>query len=127
MSAIEFSLVIASQEPQKLSEFYAFATNGDLLPGSNDFQYWIVLSSGLKIKIYRPSQKLSFLYRGRSTALCLEQPPTTHPLLSVREWATTLIPRGASLVEDPKLESFGAESWMTDPEGNYFLLLVPKI
>jgi len=35
MSSLKVSLVIASMKPEKLSEFYAFATNGDIKPGFN--------------------------------------------------------------------------------------------
>jgi hypothetical protein len=32
---------------------------------------------------------------------------------------------GASVVEPARLEPFGAECWMNDPEGNAFLMLIP--
>jgi hypothetical protein len=32
---------------------------------------------------------------------------------------------GASPLEPARLESFGAEAWLLDPEGNRLLLLVP--
>ena len=35
-----------------------------------------------------------------------------------------LILLGAELIESPRLDFFGAEAWMKDPEGNQFLLLV---
>ena len=127
MSPIHLSVVIASSHPQKLSEFYAFATNGDLLPGISSDHYVISHPNGLSIQIYRPSKNRSWPDRGRSSALCLQETPSENPIFLISKWATSLISKGASIVEQPTLEVFGAESWLIDPEGNYFLIFVPKI
>ena len=123
---IQISLVIASEQPQKLSEFYAFATNGDLQQGKNKDHYLITHHNGMNIQVYRPSEKESFPNRSRMTALCLQQSPSLDPLLTINEWSSILASMGASICDDPRLESFGAESWMIDPEGNHFLIFVPK-
>ncbi len=125
MSSIYLSWVIASRNPQKLSEFYAFATKGDLRDGVNKNHFLVVRDDGLNIQVYKPAEKRSWPKPGRRTALCLQQVPSSEPLFSAREWTQSLVVKGAVVVEEPKLEFFGAESWMKDPEGNYFLILVP--
>ena len=126
MSSLQVSLVIASKKPKKLSEFYAFATNGYVKPGFDEDHYLIINPSGLKIQVYRPSQRKPLPDKGRASSLCLQHAPSIKPLSIISEWATSLIKRGATVFEQPKLESFGAESWLIDPEGNYFLIVVPR-
>ena len=126
MSSIQLSLALASRDPQKLSEFYAFATNGDLQSGMNSNHFLIAHSNGFLIQIFCPAKKSSWSNRGRTAALCLQQAPSLNPLLTIGEWVDTLMSRGAVVVDHPKLESFGAEAWLTDPDGNYFLIFVPK-
>ncbi len=41
------------------------------------------------------------------------------------EWLEQAQGIGAVVEEEPRLESFGAEAWLNDPEGNALLLLVP--
>ena len=48
------------------------------------------------------------------------------PLLVIGDWLNCLISKGAFIVEQPIIEAFGAEAWMTDPEGNYLLVVVPN-
>ncbi len=125
MCSIQPSLLIASHHPQKLSKFYAFATCGELQPGINNDHYLIIHRTGMNIQIYRPSLGRPWPKRGKAAALCLQQKSSINPLLSVNEWVERLISRGAGVVERPRLELFGAESWMIDPEGNYFVIFVP--
>ncbi|WP_320667896.1 VOC family protein [Prochlorococcus sp. MIT 1307] len=126
MSSIQLSVVIASREPQKLSEFYAFATNGDLRQGITNDHYLIDHQNCLSIQIYRPSDTQAWPKGGRASALCFQRTPSAEPLSSINEWIGSLVLKGAEVVEKPKLQSFGAESWLIDPEGNYFLIYVPK-
>ena len=127
MFTIQLGLVIASKHPKKLSEFYAFATNGEIRPGKSELHWRIVHKNGMTIHLYKPSLNRPCPEKGRASSLCLEQPPSLKPLLSIEDWAGTLILRGAKSVQSPKLESFGAEIWMMDPEDNHFLLLIPSI
>ena len=126
MSSLQISLVIAANKPKKLSEFYAFATNGDLQAGIKSDHFSIVNSNGFHIQVYRPSKKESWINRGRAAALCLQQVPSSNPLHAISEWVAILLSRGAVVIDPPKLESFGAEAWLSDPDGNYFLIFVPK-
>ncbi len=126
MSSIQVGLAIASKKPRKLSEFYVFATEGDLLSGFNQDHFLVVNCNGMTIEVYRPSEKEFWSDLGRASALCLKQEPSSQPLLSLNHWASSLIAKGANLISHPKIESFGVEAWMTDPEGNYFLIFIPN-
>jgi len=126
MSSIEISLAIASKNPRRISEFYVFAIDGELFTGLNEDHFLVVNCNGMTIQVYKPSEKLFWSTRGRTSALCLKQDPSSHPLFSLNQWVESLTSKGANLVSEPTIESFGVEAWMTDPEGNYFLILVPK-
>lgn len=52
-------------------------------------------------------------------------PPHRDPLATLLEWLEQAQGLGAVVEEQPRLESFGAEAWLNDPEGNALLLLVP--
>ena len=125
MFSIQLSLVIASEQPQRLSEFYAFATNGDLQPGKNKDHFLIVHQNGMNIQIYKPSEKRSFSSPSRRSALCLQQPPSVSPLKVIKEYSKKIEAIGAVINEEPRLEPFGAELWTIDPEGNHLLIFVP--
>ena len=120
-------MAIASAHPEKLAEFYAFATNGKLKPGKNQNHWEVVVGGGLKIHLYKPSQKKPTLKKGRVVSLCLEKEPSQKPLSIINEWAEILVCRGAKIAQEPKVEPFGTEVWMTDPEENDFLIFVPII
>jgi hypothetical protein len=40
------------------------------------------------------------------------------------DWLDAAVALGAITAEPPRRESFGAEAWLLDPEGNRLLLLV---
>ncbi len=126
MSSIQISLVVASKHPRKLSEFYAFATNGELLPGENDQHWRVVQRNGISLHFYKPVTNRPWPNRGRAASLCLEKAASVEPLWAVNQWIESLVSRGATVDQQPKVELFGAESWMTDPEGNNFLIFVPS-
>ena len=125
MSEIEVSWVIASERPKELAEFYAFVINGEIREGKNNQHFLIVDPTGLKIHIYRPSEKCTWQKMGHASSICMATKPSLDPLSEIEEWSSRLISNGATVVEGPRVESFGAESWIADPEGNYFLILAP--
>ncbi len=127
MSSISLSLAIASNHPIKLAEFYAFATNGQLELGENKYHCKVILRDGLMIHLYKPSRNEPIPNKGRALSLCLQQEASIQPLITIKEWAGLLASGGAELAKEPTLETFGAEAWMTDPEGNDFLICVPII
>ncbi len=125
MSQIELNFVLASNEPYQLSKFYEVALSAELKPGFNDQHFWITHPNGTKIQIYRSSLSRPFPLRGRNLAMCLVGQASLDPLSNLEDWVQRLVSMGATVVESCRLESFGAEVWMADPEGNEFLLLLP--
>jgi hypothetical protein len=58
-------------------------------------------------------------------ALCLQRQADGTGAVALRNgWITAALNLGASLQEPSRQESFGAEAWLLDPEGNRLLLLV---
>jgi hypothetical protein len=60
--------------------------------------------------------------------LCLQRQAdvadATGTLALLQAWIATALDLGASAGDLPRQESFGAEAWLLDPEGNRLLLLV---
>jgi predicted enzyme related to lactoylglutathione lyase len=58
-------------------------------------------------------------------AQCLQRKAdATGTLPVLHDWIATALELGASVVDPPRQEPFGAEAWLLDPEGNRLLLLV---
>ena len=120
------TVVLASNSPEKLAEFYAFAIQGKIESNKLLDYFCVSNSNGMQIEIFRPSIRKKWLKGGRSFALCLRQAPSLSPLLEIQDWSLILASKGARVVEGPKELSFGVEAWLEDPERNQFLILVPK-
>ncbi len=125
MAKPDVTSILAAEFPYALAEFYAYAINGQIQAGVNATHFLVVNPEGFKIQIYQPSKTLFSPVKGRAFALCLEGQPSLHPLEDLSDWVDHLQKRGAKLVKEGKLEEFGAEAWISDPEGNEFLLLIP--
>ncbi len=125
MEVNDVSVILASRSPKELAEFYAIAINAKACQGENIDHWSVAYGNGLRIQFYKPSKNQSLLIKGRGCSLCIEGNPSDSPLSDIRKWSLFLASRGATLLEKAKLESFGAEVWMEDPEGNNFLLLIP--
>ena len=54
-----------------------------------------------------------------------EAPPSQAPLPELERLLSSALQCGGSILEDVRLEPFGAEAWIHDPEGNALLLLAP--
>ena len=126
MSFVETSFVIASSHPRELAKFYANVHQVEFHKGFSSSHYELKLSNGLKMMIYSPSQIKSFPLRGRATAICFQKGPSSNPLQILEEWILSLTKAGGNIVEKPNNEEFGAEAWISDPEGNDFLIFVPR-
>tara|TARA_Y100001968_G_scaffold184432_1_gene168959 strand:+ start:56 stop:457 length:402 start_codon:yes stop_codon:yes gene_type:complete len=127
MSVIETSFVIASRKPRELADFYAKVNNVKLcLDGESDF-YEVILQDGLKLRIYKPSLSQEFSTGGRSASLCFQKSPSNDPFHSLQTWSLQITKYGGKIVSDLKLEPFGAEGWVSDPDGNNFLIFIPSI
>ncbi len=125
MSTPYVTSILASDRPYELSQFYSTAMNGEIQAGISNSHFRVVNTDGFTIQIYKPSKTLFSPLKGRAFALCLEAKPSSEPLVELAAWISSLEIKGAKLITSEKLEEFGAEAWLSDPEGNEFLLLVP--
>ena len=126
MSAEKTSLswVLAANNPQSLAEFYARAWGCSCRAGLSD-QHWMVsLPTGGPLQIYCPSRQRPWPVRGAALSPCFQRIGTDHPETELGGWIQQLEALGARRREAARLESFGAECWMEDPEGQPFLTLV---
>ena len=126
MSAETTSLswVLAANNPQSLAEFYANALGCSCRKGLSD-QHWMVsLPTGGTLQIYRPSRQRPWPVQGAALAPCFQRIGTDYPETELAGWIEQLEVLGARRRETARLESFGAECWMEDPEGQPFLSLV---
>ena len=125
MEAITLSWVLAAREPQQLARFYADLLEREPDPGLSPQHWRLALPGGALMEIYRPSRQRTFPEQGRALAACLKRPADPNPLAALQNWVDRAEALGASVAEPPRRESFGAEAWLLDPEGNALLLLVP--
>ncbi len=125
MARIAAKLVLASLRPSVLAQFYAYAMDSEIKPGLNNSHFLVVNTEGFEIQIYKPSQYRSWPKRGRALSLSLQALPSNQPVLTLNDWVRNLKSKGAKLITEVRLEFFGAEAWVADPEGNAFLLVVP--
>jgi len=127
MKLTSISWVLAAHEPEPLARFYATAF-GTVAERGFSQQHWRVqLADGGCLEIYRPSRSRPFPERGRALAPCLRLPACQHPLEQLEGCLPELIASGASVQQPPRLEPFGAEAWLEDPEQNPLLVVSPSV
>ena len=127
MKPTSISWVLAAHEPEPLARFYA-AAFGTVAERGFSQQHWRVqLADGGCLEIYRPSRSRPFPERGRALAPCLRLPACQHPLEQLEGCLPELIASGASVQQPPRLEPFGAEAWLEDPEQNPLLVVSPSV
>ena len=127
MNAIQISWVLAAQDSARLARFYSELFQATLVPGVAQHHSIVQFSDGTRLEIYRPSRRRPFPARGRALAPCLRLPPSKEPLPELQRLLSNALQRGGSLLEEARLEPFGAEAWIHDPEGNPLLLLAPLV
>ncbi len=125
MDRSKVSLVLASQAPKKLAEFYSFVMDAEISPGLSEKHWLVIHPDGLSLQIYQPSQNSTLRPKAKGLALCIQGKCCKTPLIRLEEFVVDLVSRGAEMIESPKIEFFGAECWMSDPEGNCFLIMFP--
>ena len=125
MAHPQVSCVLASKVPKKLAKFYSIAMGVESRQGLNNDYCSICHPDGMKIEFYRPSRDQKWPSRGSVLGICLSSEASFDPISEIRSWTAKLVSIGAEIIEKPRLESFGAESWISDPEGNHFLIYVP--
>ena len=77
------------------------------------------------LEIYEPSSTRPLPRQIGRLSLFLQQDcANDKPLAQLQAWIDSALAAGAILEQPPRLEAFGAEAWLLDPEGNRLLLLV---
>ena len=125
MNAMQISWVLAAEDSVRLAAFYSQLFPATLMPGLAEHHCIVQFSDGTRLEIYRPSRKRPFPARGRALAPCLRLTPSKDPLPELQRLISSALDLGGSLLEEARVEPFGAEAWIHDPEGNALLLLVP--
>ena len=124
MSSIEVSFVIASKCPKELCKFYSQLIDCETSEGLTPTHFVLVTKCGIKLQFYKPSSKNTFLPKGRSTSVCFKKTSFIDPLITIQKWVKNVEALGGMVIEPPRLDIFGAEVIMSDPDGNSFILLV---
>ena len=127
MHSIEASIVISSNRPRELAEFYALALSGEIRKGITPHHYVVHKQNCLMIQVYRPSHKFIDHHKSRNSAICFQHAAHRDPSSLIKSWIDQLVSSGASVIDQPKNEGFGSEAWLQDPDGNYFLIFIPGI
>ena len=121
----QISWVLASHDPAGLAAFYAALFGVCAHQGFSTSHWVIALSEGSQMEIYKPSSKRPFPNRGQHLAPCLRLQSSLDPLDQLTSRLPVWCALGASIAEPPRLEAFGAECWLLDPEKNSVLVVVP--
>ena len=120
------SWVLAARAPQRLAAFYAGLLQTEVHAGLAEHHWIVPLPEGGSLQIYTPSSSRGWPTSGFVLAPCLQRVTSQSPMDELRSWREEVIAMGGSSAEDPRQESFGAECWLMDPEGQRFLLLVTQ-
>jgi hypothetical protein len=124
-TAITGSLVLAADDPAALARFYGDLLNVEPQPGLSSTHWRVRWPAGGWLEVYAPSKSRQQPRQHGRLALCLQrQAEGTGTLALLNIWITKALELGASAGDPPRQESFGAEAWLLDPEGNRLLLLV---
>ena len=121
---ISLSWVLASRRPAQLAKFYADLLGTSARSGMADHHWIVPLPAQGTLQIYTPSRGRPWPAIGSALAPCLQRRVQTDPLQELQAWHQHVIDLGGRSSEEPRQESFGAECWLEDPEGQRFLLLV---
>ena len=119
------SLVLAADAPAQLARFYATLLHTEPEPGMGPKHWRLAWPGGGFLEIYAPSRSRPQPRQQGRLALCLQRHADGGDAAAMlRDWIDTATGLGASQLDAPRQESFGAEAWLLDPEGNRLLLLV---
>ena len=123
--SITSSLVLAADDPAALVQFYGALLGVAPQPGLSSTHWRVAWPAGGWLEVYSPSRSRPQPRQPGRLALCLQRKADgTGTLAVLQAWISTALELGASLQDPPRQESFGAEAWLLDPEGNRLLLLV---
>jgi len=121
--------VLAADNPSELARFYADLLAVAPLQGQGPSHWRVPWPAGGFLEIYAPSHSRPQPRQSGRLAACLQRSVAgsnrhQEAMALLQAWLTTAIQLGACLQEGPRLEAFGAEAWLLDPEANRLLLLV---
>jgi predicted enzyme related to lactoylglutathione lyase len=123
--AMNGSLVLAADEPAALARFYGELLEVELQSGLSASHWRLPWPAGGWLEVYGPSRSRPQPRQQGRLALCLQRQAEKSAAVAVlNAWIARALEQGASLLDPPRQESFGAEAWLLDPEGNRLLLLV---
>ncbi|MEX1324014.1 MAG: VOC family protein [Synechococcaceae cyanobacterium] len=119
------SIVLAADQPAQLARFYGALLDVEPQQGVSASHWRVRWPAGGWLEVYAPSRSRPQAGQQGRLALCLQrQADGTGAVAVLNVWITAALGLGASLQEPPRQDSFGAEAWLLDPEGNRLLLLV---
>lgn len=119
------SIVLAADEPALLARFYGALLEVEPVRGLSTTHWRLPWPAGGWLEVYGPSRSRPQPRQQGRLALCLQRPAEgTGAVAVLNDWISAALALGALLQELPRQESFGAEAWLLDPEGNRLLLLV---
>jgi hypothetical protein len=117
--------VLAADDPAALARFYGALLHVEPLPGLSSTHWRVPWPAGGWLEVYAPSRSRPHPRQPGRLAQCLQRKAdATGTLPVLHDWIATALELGASVVDPPRQEPFGAEAWLLDPEGNRLLLLV---
>jgi hypothetical protein len=129
ISRLRSSLVLAADNPYELARFYADLLLVEPLQGQGPSHWRVPWPDGGFMEIYAPSHSRPQPRQSGRLAACLQRSVAgskrqQEAMALLQAWLAEAIQLGACLQESPRLEAFGAEAWLLDPEANRLLLLV---
>jgi hypothetical protein len=119
------AIVLATDDPAALAAFYGTLLEVVPQPGLSGSHWRVPWPAGGWLEIYAPSRSRPQPRQQGRLAICLQRrADDADPETVLEAWIQEAARLGASLSNSPRLEPFGAEAWLLDPEGNRLLLLV---
>jgi hypothetical protein len=119
------SIVLAADDPAALARFYGALLDVEPQPGLSSSHWRVRWPAGGWLEVYAPSKRRPQPRQQGRLALCLQRLAEGERTLALlKVWITTALDLGASMLDPPRQEPFGAEAWLLDPEHNRLLLLV---
>lgn len=120
------SIVLAADDPARLACFYGALLKVEPHQGLSATHWRVSWPAGGFLELYAPSRRRPQPRQQGRLALSLQrQADGDRPAEVLKTWIDVALAQGASVLDPPRQESFGAEAWLLDPEGNRLLLLVP--
>ncbi len=119
------SIILAAEDPEALARFYGALVQLEPQQGLSASHWRLPWPAGGWLELYAPSRHRPQPRQQGRLALCLQrQAGETSVVALLQAWINTALELGATLQDPARQESFGAEAWLLDPEGNRLLLLV---